>query len=174
MPRLESSSLIACYAQQRPFRQGGNRLEREDVRGKTVVHNYGHGGAGISLAPGCAIAAVSLAGEHLAKQPAASVAVLGSGIMGLFNCHELLKRHPSLKVTVYAERIPVFGEKDNDKMITSQVAPGFWLPYGYGHTDEALHKKLSNWSLREYSELSQLPRYSKTLKEAVMYDISDD
>lgn len=144
------------------------------MKGKVVIHNYGHGGAGISLAPGCATAAVSLASEYLIKHEPTSVAVLGSGIMGLFNCYELLKRHLSLKITVYAERIPVFGEKDNDKMITSQVAPGFWLPYGYDQADKALHQKLSSWSLREYSKLSKLPQYSKTLKEVIMYDISDE
>lgn len=125
------------------------------------------------MAPGCAVVAVGLASEYLINYKHTSVAVLGSGIVGLFNCHELLKRHPSLKITVYAERIPVFGEKDNDKMITSQVAPGFWLPYGYDQSDKALHQKLSAWSLREFSYLSKREQYSKSLKEVVMYDISD-
>jgi hypothetical protein len=35
--------------------KNGLRLEQENVSGKTVYHNYGHGGAGVTLSWGCAI-----------------------------------------------------------------------------------------------------------------------
>jgi D-amino-acid oxidase len=39
----------------RPFRRSGLRLERYQLRdGRTVIHNYGHGGAGFTLSWGCA------------------------------------------------------------------------------------------------------------------------
>jgi D-amino-acid oxidase len=39
----------------RPFRTSGIRLERDQLRdGRTVIHNYGHGGAGFTLSWGCA------------------------------------------------------------------------------------------------------------------------
>jgi D-amino-acid oxidase len=39
----------------RPFRRSGLRLERDQLRdGRTVIHNYGHGGAGFTLSWGCA------------------------------------------------------------------------------------------------------------------------
>jgi D-amino-acid oxidase len=39
----------------RPFRKSGVRLERCCLRdGRTVIHNYGHGGAGFTLSWGCA------------------------------------------------------------------------------------------------------------------------
>ena len=39
----------------RPFRRSGIRLECDRLRdGRTVVHNYGHGGAGFTLSWGCA------------------------------------------------------------------------------------------------------------------------
>ncbi len=53
-------TMVTSYAQMRPFREGGNVLQRVDKEGKIIVHNYGHGGAGISLAPGCAIDAALL------------------------------------------------------------------------------------------------------------------
>ncbi len=39
----------------RPFRKSGVRLERDRLAdGRTVIHNYGHGGAGFTLSWGCA------------------------------------------------------------------------------------------------------------------------
>ena len=39
----------------RPFRKSGVRLERDRLPdGRTVIHNYGHGGAGFTLSWGCA------------------------------------------------------------------------------------------------------------------------
>jgi D-amino-acid oxidase len=50
----------------RPFRKSGVRLERQHLRyGRTVIHNYGHGGSGFTLSWGCAekvLALVSLSG----------------------------------------------------------------------------------------------------------------
>jgi len=46
----------------RPFRKSGVRLERDRLRdGRTVIHNYGHGGAGFTLSWGCAREVVELA-----------------------------------------------------------------------------------------------------------------
>lgn len=39
----------------RPFRKSGVRLEKEKLRdGRTLIHNYGHGGAGFTMSWGCA------------------------------------------------------------------------------------------------------------------------
>ncbi|ASW55796.1 FAD-dependent oxidoreductase [Plantactinospora sp. KBS50] len=46
----------------RPFRRSGPRVELDLVRGKTVVHNYGHGAHGWTLGYGSSLAAVQLAG----------------------------------------------------------------------------------------------------------------
>lgn len=46
----------------RPFRKSGVRLERDKLSdGRTVIHNYGHGGAGFTLSWGCAQEALRLA-----------------------------------------------------------------------------------------------------------------
>lgn len=43
----------------RPFRQDGFRVAVEESGGKRLVHSYGHGGAGITLAWGTARQAVA-------------------------------------------------------------------------------------------------------------------
>jgi D-amino-acid oxidase len=46
----------------RPFRKSGVRLERDHLRDDcTVIHNYGHGGAGFTVSWGCAHEVVDLA-----------------------------------------------------------------------------------------------------------------
>jgi D-amino-acid oxidase len=46
----------------RPFRKSGVRIERGQLRdGRTVIHNYGHGGAGFTLSWGCAREALDIA-----------------------------------------------------------------------------------------------------------------
>jgi D-amino-acid oxidase len=46
----------------RPFRKSGVRIERDRLGdGRTVIHNYGHGGAGFTLSWGCAREVLELA-----------------------------------------------------------------------------------------------------------------
>jgi D-amino-acid oxidase len=46
----------------RPFRKSGVRLEKGKLRdGRTVIHNYGHGGSGFTLSWGCAQEVFALA-----------------------------------------------------------------------------------------------------------------
>ena len=47
----------------RPCRRGGPRVELERTPHGPVIHNYGHGGAGITLSWGCARAVVALVEE---------------------------------------------------------------------------------------------------------------
>lgn len=51
----------------RPFRPGGVRLETEP--GTQIVHNYGHGGAGVILSWGCALEVAHLARKALDNPP---------------------------------------------------------------------------------------------------------
>jgi D-amino-acid oxidase len=52
---VEKPPVIAERVGLRPFRKSGVRVERGELRdGRTVIHNYGHGGAGFTLSWGCA------------------------------------------------------------------------------------------------------------------------
>jgi D-amino-acid oxidase len=95
----------ACIAGVRPYRIGSYRLEAESASGKFIVHNYGHGGAGITLSWGCAAKVRSIVRRHLATSHDTEVAVLGAGVMGLTAA--TLLRDLGLKVTIYANRKPV-------------------------------------------------------------------
>ena len=39
------------------------RLEKELISGRTVIHNYGHGGSGVTLSWGCAEEIVEIVNE---------------------------------------------------------------------------------------------------------------
>ena len=52
---IERPRVLAERVGLRPFRKSGVRLERDQLPdGRAVIHNYGHGGAGFTLAWGCA------------------------------------------------------------------------------------------------------------------------
>ncbi|MFF2121841.1 FAD-dependent oxidoreductase [Kitasatospora sp. NPDC058184] len=59
IPALREARVLGHVVGLRPARHGGPRLEAEPD-GRTV-HNYGHGGAGVTLSWGCADAAAELA-----------------------------------------------------------------------------------------------------------------
>ena len=53
--KIEKPRVLAERVGLRPFRKSGVRLERDRLAdGRTVIHNYGHGGAGFTLSWGCA------------------------------------------------------------------------------------------------------------------------
>jgi D-amino-acid oxidase len=60
-PALRDAPVVSRAVGLRPGRTAV-RLEREDRDGRTVVHCYGHGGAGVTLSWGCAAEVVTLAG----------------------------------------------------------------------------------------------------------------
>ena len=52
---MEAPNVLRERVGLRPFRKSGVRLEKEKLRdGRTVIHNYGHGGSGFTLSWGCA------------------------------------------------------------------------------------------------------------------------
>ena len=58
-PRLGTATVIGHRAGLRPVRPQV-RLEEEHLPGTRIIHNYGHGGAGVSLSWGCAAEVTAL------------------------------------------------------------------------------------------------------------------
>lgn len=116
----------------RPYRDTGFRVEAERVGEKLLVHNYGHGGAGITLSWGTASQALDLLSEPGAlatrSRPSRSrtapkrFAVLGCGVSGLSTARLLQRRFQDGPgtVTIYAKDLP--------PDTTSNIAGGFWSP----------------------------------------------
>jgi D-amino-acid oxidase len=53
--QINKPKVLAERVGLRPFRKSGVRLERDQLSdGRTVIHNYGHGGSGFTLSWGCA------------------------------------------------------------------------------------------------------------------------
>jgi glycine/D-amino acid oxidase-like deaminating enzyme len=84
----------------RPHRDGGFLLQAEKLGDKTLIHNYGHGGAGMSLAWGCGVLVADLAREVDTRR----IAVLGCGSPGLCSAIQLQRR--GYEVTIYAASLP--------------------------------------------------------------------
>jgi D-amino-acid oxidase len=66
LPSLRNAEIDAAESVRvglRPFRRGGVRLETEP--GAPIVHNYGHGGSGVTYSWGCALEAVERVVEML-------------------------------------------------------------------------------------------------------------
>src|SRR5438552_5862764 len=62
--KIENPRVLRERVGLRPFRKSGVRLESEKLRdGRTVIHNYGHGGSGFTLSWGCAEAVSQIAME---------------------------------------------------------------------------------------------------------------
>jgi D-amino-acid oxidase len=60
--KIEKPNVLAGRVGLRPFRKSGVRVERAHLRdGRTMIHNYGHGGSGFTLSWGCANAVFQFA-----------------------------------------------------------------------------------------------------------------
>jgi len=134
----------------RPFRATGFRVEAERLDDKVLVHNYGHGGAGVTFSWGTSQLAVEQGLAAAAETgmsngwgdgataagevPGRSCAVLGCGVIGLSTA--ILMQRQGWQVTIYAKDLPPH--------TTSNVAGALWGPHAVsdpGRTDSAFYRQ---------------------------------
>jgi glycine/D-amino acid oxidase-like deaminating enzyme len=113
--RVEDREVIRTTVGLRPYRPSGFVVRAEKVDDTLVIHNYGHGGAGLTLSWGTAHLALRLGCQGHSD----SVAVLGSGAVGLATAR--LLQEAGFKVTIYTKALP--------PETTSNVAGGEWFPF---------------------------------------------
>jgi D-amino-acid oxidase len=113
--RVSPDRVIRAGAGSRPFRASGFVVRAERFDDCTVVHNYGHGGGGLSLCWGSSAEAVELAAAGLERR----AAVIGAGALGLTSARLLQDR--GFEATIYARELP--------PETTSNIAGAQWSPY---------------------------------------------
>ena len=109
--------VIRTLAGLRPYRAQGFVVRAEALGDKRLVHNYGHGGSGITLSWGSS----KLAAELGLPGHQGPVAVIGAGVMGLSTAR--LVQEAGFPVTIYAKALP--------PDTTSNVAGGQFHPFGH-------------------------------------------
>jgi D-amino-acid oxidase len=159
-PDFSFTPPLRCVAGLRPFRRGGYRLESETLTSspnKFIIHNYGHGGAGITLSWGSASNVRDLVRHHLITSSDSTVAVLGSGVMGLTVATLLLEL--GLRLTIYTER--------SWDSTTSAIAGGQWAASIVNFSDENQFKEILETSYRIFKAsigkgfgVSERPNYT--------------
>ncbi len=161
--RVAEDRVIRTVVGLRPFRPSGFVVRTEKVGDKTVVHNYGHGGGGITLSWGTSALAVDEAWQTGEKR----FAVLGCGAVGLASARLLQQR--GAEVTIYAKDLP--------PNTTSNIAGGQWAPTsvmdGGRRTAEsdALLARAARLSHRSYQ---QLPAAEFGIRWLENYVLSDE
>ncbi len=120
--KVDPARVIRTVAGLRPFRPSGFVVRAEKLGETLLVHNYGHGGGGISLSWGSSRLATSLG----LPGHAGPVAVIGAGIMGLTTAR--LVQEAGYSVTIYTETLP--------PGTTSNIAGGQIFPTGYFSDDQ--------------------------------------
>ena len=113
--KVDESLVIRTVAGLRPYRRSGFVVRAEALGEKRLVHNYGHGGGGITLSWGSS----KLATELGLQGHSGPVAVLGSGVMGLSTAR--LVQEAGFPVTIYTAALP--------PDTTSNIAGGQFHPF---------------------------------------------
>jgi glycine/D-amino acid oxidase-like deaminating enzyme len=120
--QVSPARIIRTVAGLRPFRPSGFVVKAEKFDSKIVVHNYGHGGGGMSLSWGTSQMAV----EEAVKTSQTRYAVLGSGGVGLATARLLQRR--GFDVTIYAKDLPPH--------TTSNISGALWDPVEVSDPDK--------------------------------------
>ena len=119
---VSESRVIRTVAGLRPYRPSGFVVRPEKIGNTLVVHNYGHGGGGITLSWGTSKLAVDMG----LPGHTGPVAVLGCGAVGLASAR--LAQEAGFAVTIYSKALP--------PETTSNVAGGQWFPVSISERDK--------------------------------------
>lgn len=161
-PRIERALVTRTVAGLRPFRPAGFRVDLERIDGRDIVHNYGHGGSGVTLAPGTA----ALAAELARSTPHREAAVIGAGAVGLMTARAL--QQLGIAATVYSAAL--------SPATTSNVAGALWGAFSL--VDPAWETpgtgaRIAEATRRSHQVLSALPASRYGIRRLPLYLVGD-
>lgn len=162
---VSSQRVIRTIAGLRPFRPSGFVLRAERLGDKLLVHNYGHGGGGVTLSWGTARLAVDELSGWTGSQDRA--AVIGCGAVGLATARLLQRRGAA--VTIYAKDIP--------PNTTSNVAGAQWGPFSVferGRTTPAFDGQFARAARLSKRLFQDLPFHDFGIRWIENYSLSDE
>jgi D-amino-acid oxidase len=124
--KVARNRIIRTVVGLRPFRPEGFVIRAERLGNKLLIHNYGHGGSGVTLSWGTSSLAVDhVRGAEPPRRRRSQIqprrfAVLGSGVVGLSTARLLQQRFQDGPgtVTIYAKELP--------PNTTSNIAGAVW------------------------------------------------
>jgi glycine/D-amino acid oxidase-like deaminating enzyme len=157
--------IIRRLAGLRPFRPGGFVVRAEPLGDKLLVHDYGHGGAGVTLSWGTAELAADLV--RGSGRSARSAAVIGCGAVGLAAARVLQER--GLDVTIYARELP--------PGTTSMVAGAMWYPsfvFDRGHITDEFRAQFERAQRAAHRRFQTLVGTDYAVRWREIYVLSDD
>ena len=137
--RADWDRIIRTTVGLRPHRPSGFLLAADRLDATTVIHNYGHGGSGMSLSWGTGRMAAEMALVHDSRR----AAVIGCGAAGLTAARQL-QRH-GFDVTIYAAAVP--------PNTTSNMSFAGFTPTS-GLVDDDLRSPAWDAQFREAAEIS--------------------
>lgn len=147
----------------RPYRAGGFVVRAEGHDNKTIVHDFGHGGGGMSLSWGTAL----LASELALSTEKRRAAVIGCGVIGLSTAR-VLQDH-GFDVTIYAREIP--------PETTSNMSGAQWTPtsvFDNEKVDDAFRASFARASKLAYLRYQTLLGDDYGVRWIENYDCYDD
>ena len=170
--RVDDDRIIRTVAGLRPYRASGFVVRREQLGGKALVHNYGHGGAGITLSWGSS----RLAADLGLQGHGGPVAIIGSGVMGLTTAR--LVQEAGFPVRIYTAALPA--------STTSAVAGGQVSPFGHYRESEVTPQWMAqfqaamaySWKrfqtiVGDHYGVRWLPTYEETRRRSIESDWMD-
>jgi D-amino-acid oxidase len=156
--------VIRTVAGLRPYRASGFVVRAERLGDKLLVHDYGHGGGGVTLSWGTARLSVDELSGWTGRSD--RCAVVGCGVVGLATARLLQRRGAS--VTIYAKDVP--------PNTTSNIAGAQWGPFSVferGKTTAAFDDQFNRAARLAWRMFQELPGSTYGIRWIENYSAGD-